>query len=161
MRKLFVKTVFEEMEKNPNIVVITADMGYGLWDLVRDKYPSRFFNVGSAEQLMVGCAGGCALEGKIPVCYSITPFAIYRPFEFLRNLMNIEKLPIKIAGGGRDKDYGYLGFTHWAEEDMSILSVLSNIKSFKPSKELSDNDLSELFRLVLNSSDPSYINLLK
>jgi len=161
MRKLFAKTVLEEMEKNPNIVLITADMGYGVWDSVRDTYPSRFFNVGSAEQLMIGCASGFALEGKIPICYSITPFAIYRPFEFVRNLMNIEKLPIKIAGGGRDRDYGYLGFTHWAEEDMAILSVLSNIQSFKPSKDIPEEDLVYLFRSVINSTNPSYINLLK
>lgn len=161
MRKLFAKTVLEEMGKNPNIVLITADMGYGLWDSVRNTYPSRFFNVGSAEQLMIGCAGGFALEGKIPICYSITPFAIYRPFEFIRNLMNIEKLPIKIAGGGRDKDYGYLGFTHWAEEDISILSILSNINCSKPSKELSEEYLSSLFKTIINSPDPSYINLSK
>lgn len=161
MRKLFAKTVLEEMGKNPNIVLITADMGYGLWDSIRNTYPSRFFNVGSAEQLMIGCAGGFALEGKIPICYSITPFAIYRPFEFIRNLMNIEKLPIKIAGGGRDKDYGYLGFTHWAEEDISILSILSNINCSKPSKELSEEYLSSLFKTIINSPDPSYINLSK
>ena len=161
MRKLFAKTVLEEMSTNSNIVLITADMGYGLWDGVRDTYPDRFFNVGSAEQLMIGCAGGFALEGKTPICYSITPFAIYRPFEFVRNLMNIEKLPIKIAGGGRDKDYGYLGFTHWAEEDISILSILSNIKSFKPSKETLEDDLCALFKTIINSPDPSYINLSK
>ena len=161
MRKLFAKVVLEEMEKNSNIVLITADMGYGLWDNVKNTYPDRFFNVGSAEQLMIGCAGGFALEGKTPICYSITPFAIYRPFEFVRNLMNIEKLPIKIAGGGRDKDYGYLGFTHWAEEDISILSVLSNIKSFKPSKEILEDDLCALFKTIINSPDPSYINLSK
>ena len=161
MRKLFAKTVLEEMSTNSNIVLITADMGYGLWDKVKDDYPDRFFNVGSAEQLMIGCAGGFALEGKTPICYSITPFAIYRPFEFVRNLMNIEKLPIKIAGGGRDKDYGYLGFTHWAEEDISILSILSNIKSFKPSKETLEDDLCALFKTIINSPDPSYINLSK
>lgn len=161
MRKLFAKVVLEEMSVNPNIVLITADMGYGLWDNVKDTYPDRYYNVGSAEQLMIGCAGGFALEGKIPICYSITPFAIYRPFEFVRNLMNIEKLPIKIAGGGRDKDYGYLGFTHWAEEDMSILSIFKNIESLKPSKELSENDLYNLFKTTINSSQPSYINLSK
>jgi transketolase len=161
MRKLFAKTVLEEMSVNPNIILITADMGYGLWDDVKNTYPKNFFNVGSAEQLMIGCAGGFALEGKIPICYSITPFAIYRPFEFIRNLMNIEKLPIKIAGGGRDKDYGYLGFTHWAEEDMSILSILHNIKNLKPSKDFSEEILCDLFKITINSPYPSYINLSK
>ena len=70
MRKLFAKVVLEEMSINPNIVLITADMGYGLWDNVKDTYPNRYYNVGSAEQLMIGFAGGFALEGKIPICYS-------------------------------------------------------------------------------------------
>lgn len=161
MRKLFAKTVFEEMSINDNIVLITADMGYGLWDNVKNTYSNRFFNVGSAEQLMIGCAAGFALEGKIPICYSITPFAIYRPFEFIRNLMNIEKLPIKIAGGGRNKDYGYLGFTHWAEEDMEIFSILHNINSYKPSEKISEIDLINLFKSIINSQHPSYINLSK
>ena len=38
-------------------------------------------------------------------------------FEFIRNYVDHEKLPVKLIGGGRDKDYGYLGFSHWAEED--------------------------------------------
>ena len=120
MRKAFANHLLKAMAENPAIVLITADMGYGLWDTIRDTYPDRFFNVGSAEQLMIGTATGMALEGRIPVCYSITPFAIYRPFEFIRNYMHFEKTPIKIVGGGRDKDYGYLGYTHWAEEDIKV-----------------------------------------
>lgn len=146
------------MRDNASIVVITADMGYGLLDNIRNTFPNRFFNVGSAEQLMIGAAAGFAMEKRIPICYSITPFAIYRPFEFIRNFMNIEKLPIKIAGGGRDKDYGYLGFTHWAEEDMNILTQLPNIESCKPDNE---TDLSVIFHEILYNNKPSYINLNK
>ena len=161
MRKLFANVVFEEMGKNDKFVLITADMGYGLWDTIRDTYPDRFYNVGSAEQLMIGAAAGLAMEGKIPICYSITPFAIYRPFEFIRNFMNHEKLPIIVAGGGRDKDYGYLGFTHWAEEDIDILSILKNIKCHKPDKSQSDDELKSLMKNILHSNSPSYINLSK
>ena len=161
MRRLFAQSVLEEMEKNEAIVLITADMGYGLWDKVRDTYPDRFFNVGSAEQLMIGAAAGMAMEGKTPVCYSITPFAIYRPFEFIRNFMHFEELPIKVAGGGRDKDYGYLGYTHWAEEDYGVLMPLSNIKFYKPGDQFTENDLQYLFRQILNSKTPTYLNLSK
>jgi len=159
MRKLFAQIVLEEMSKNGKFVFLTADMGYGLWDEVRDKHSNRFFNVGAAEQLMIGAAAGMAMEGKIPICYSITPFAIYRPFEFIRNFMNHEKLPIKIAGGGRDKDYGHLGFSHWAEEDIDVLSVLKNIHCYKPDPK--DSMLQTIFRDAINSPHPSYINLVK
>lgn len=158
MRKIFAQVVFEEMQKNEKFVLITADMGYGLWDNVRNTYPDRFFNVGSAEQLMIGAAAGMALEGKIPICYSITPFLLYRPFEFIRNYMNIEKLNIKLAGGGRDRDYGYLGFTHWAEEDVDVLSSLKNIVICKPTPT---SELKEVFIQHLNIIQPTYINLSK
>ena len=91
MRKDFAKWLRKEMQKNDKIVLLTADMGYGLWDQVREDFTDRFVNVGSSEQLMIGMAAGMAMEEKIPVCYSITPFLIYRPFEFIRNYMNIEK----------------------------------------------------------------------
>lgn len=158
MRKPFAESLLKTMGENDTIVLITADMGYGLWDSIRNTYPKRFFNVGSAEQLMLGCAAGLAMEGKIPVCYSITPFAIYRPFEFVRNFMHTEKLPIKIVGGGRDKDYGYLGFTHWATEDIAVLSNLPEIALYKPSTE---EDMIHMVHHFLFNGRPSYINLSK
>jgi transketolase len=160
MRKIFAQRLLEEMrtEKGKNIVLITADMGYGLWDAVRKEFPDRFHNVGSAEQLMVGMAAGMAMEGKIPVCYSITPFLLYRPFEFIRNFMNHEKLPIKLIGGGRDKDYGYLGFTHWAEDDVDLMDPFGNIDICKPS---SVEALMGFIPLILYENRPCYLNLVK
>jgi transketolase len=158
MRRAFADILLTQMGENESIVLITADMGYGLWDKVRDTYPKRFFNVGSAEQLMIACAAGMAMEGKIPVCYSISSFAVFRPFEFIRNFMQYEKLPIKIAGGGRNRDYGYLGFTHWAEEDVAVLSSLPDVALFKPPTE---EDMTNLVHPFLFNGRPSYMNLVK
>jgi len=158
MRRSFADNLLTKMAENDAIVLVTADMGYGLWDKVKEVYPKRFFNVGSAEQLMIGCAAGIAMEGKIPICYSITPFALYRPFEFIRNYMQFEQLPIKIVGGGRDKDYGYLGFTHWAEEDIKLMSVFQNIALYKPTTE---TDMINLMHHFLFNGRPSYMNLSK
>ena len=144
------------MSLNENIILLTGDLGYGLWDKIKIDYPDRFFNTLSSEQLMMGMASGLAMDGKIPIVYSITPFAIYRPFEFIRNYLHHEQIPVKILGGGRDKDYGYLGFSHWAEEDIDILSVLNNIKLYKP-KEFSTN----VFKEFLYNNCPSYLNLSK
>ena len=114
----------------------------------------RFVNFLSSEQLMLGAACGMALEGKVPVVYSITPFLLYRPFEWIRNYLNNEKIPVKLVGGGRDKDYGYLGFSHWAEEDVKILSEFDNIKLYKPSTpEI------KIFKRMLYNNKPSYLNL--
>jgi transketolase len=156
MRKEFASLLHSEMSQNENIILLTGDLGYGLWDRIKIDYPDRFFNTLSSEQLMMGMASGLAMDGKIPIVYSITPFAIYRPFEFIRNYLHYEQIPVKILGGGRDKDYGYLGFSHWAEEDIDILSILNNIKLYKP-KEFSVN----IFKEFLYNGCPSYLNLSK
>ena len=160
MRHDFAKLLLTEMreDKAGNIVLLTSDMGYGLWDGIRKEFPGRFFNFGSSEQLMIGAAAGMAMEDKIPICYSITPFLLYRPFEFIRNLMNHEGIPIKLVGGGRNKDYGYLGFTHWAEDDISILSSLTNITLYKPVPPL---ELEDVFKRFIYNKEPAYLNLIK
>jgi transketolase len=148
------------MSLNEKIVLLTGDLGYGLWDRIRIDYPDRFINVGSSEQLMLGMASGMAMDGKIPFVYSITPFLLYRPFEWIRNYLDHEKLPVKLVGGGRGKDYGYLGFSHWAEEDREIIGNFKKIFMFSPEKE---TDLKDLMDNVLGSrySSPCYINLRK
>jgi transketolase len=129
-----------------------------LWDSIRDTYPNRFFNVGSSEMAMMGMAIGLAMEGKIPFVYSITPFAIYRPFEMIRNYINHENIPVKILGGGRDDEYGYLGFSHWASEDIAALNVFENLTKFKPHTQ---EELEGAFRFAINENKPTYINLKK
>ena len=156
MRREFSRLLHDEMAVNPDIVVITADLGYGLWDKIRLDYSDRFYNVASSEQLMIGMAAGMAMEGKIPVAYSITPFLLYRPFELIRNYLDHEKIPVKLAGGGRDKDYGYLGFSHWAEDDRKIMSCFENITVHRPQ---TSEDLHDNFQDFLYSPTASYINL--
>jgi transketolase len=154
MRKEFAAFLHGEISYNEKIVLLTGDLGYGLWDKIKLDYPDRFYNVMSSEQLMVGTAVGLAMEGFIPLVYSITPFVLYRPFELLRNYLDHEQIPVKLIGGGRDKDYGYLGFSHWAEEDIKILSTLENIQLFKP-----ENPTKKLYQEFLYNEQPSYLNL--
>lgn len=158
MRKIFANLLFDEMKKNENIYLITGDLGYGLWDRIRDEYPCRFFNVGSSEMVMMGMAIGLAMEKKIPFVYSITPFAIYRPFEMIRNYIDYEKIPVHIVGGGRDRDYGYLGFSHWAEDDKKIMGQFKNIKTYHPDNTA---DVSPIFYDIVNENQPTYLNLRK
>jgi transketolase len=98
------------------------------------------------------------MDGKIPFVYSITPFAIYRPFEMIRNYIDHENIPVIILGGGRDDEYGYLGFSHWASEDMAALNVFKNLTKFKPNTQ---DELEGAFRFAINKNKPTYINLKK
>lgn len=156
MRRDFAKLVYEEMKVNNDIYVITGDLGYGLWDKVKEDFPSRFYNVGSSEMAMMGMAVGLAMDGKIPYVYSITPFVLYRPFEMIRNYLDHEKIPVNLIGGGRDKDYGYLGFSHWSEDDKTIMQSFQNVVRFHPED---DNQLNEAFQISLQKKFPTYINL--
>jgi transketolase len=90
MRNTFAQLINKEMQSNERIRLITADLGYGILDIVRMYNADKFYNVGAAEQLMVGAAVGMAHEGLIPVCYSMSSFVLYRPFEILRNYLNHE-----------------------------------------------------------------------
>ena len=121
MRRTFVKYLESKIEQDPSILLITADLGYGLFDNIKTNYPDNFINCGASEQLMIGLCIGAAYEGKKPIAYSITPFLLYRPFELLRNYINKEMLNIKLIGSGRDKDYSHDGFSHWAEEDKDVM----------------------------------------
>ena len=156
MRRVFAQLLHAEMATNTDIFLITGDLGYGLWDSIRDSYPDRFYNVGSSEMAMMGSAIGLAMDGKIPYVYSITPFAIYRPFEMIRNYLDHENIPVNIIGGGRDKEYGYLGFSHWSHDDRRIMGVFDNVKSYWPEN---DDELKSSFAATLSRNTPTYINL--
>jgi transketolase len=154
MRKIFIDLLYNEMIKNEKIYFLTADIGYGVVDIIMNSFPDRFKNVGSSEQLMIGIAIGLLYEGYIPICYSITPFVIYRPFEMIRNYVNYENNPIKLVGNGRDNDYTYNGFTHWAEDDLEVLEPFKNIIKYKP-----DVLTKELMHDFLYNGKPSYLNV--
>ena len=151
MRKAFSQLLHEKMSIDPRIVVLTGDLGYGLWDKIRLDFPRRFRNVGSSEQLMLGAASGMAMEGKIPFVYSITPFLLYRPFEFIRNYLDHEQIPVKLIGGGRDRDYGKLGFTHWAEDDRRIMDCFDSIDVYHPEQE---EELRGIWTLLWKTANP-------
>ena len=156
LRRRFADETYKAMKKNKNIVVLTGDLGYRLWDQIKQDFPDRFYNVGAAEQALIGIGVGLALEGKIPIVFSITPFLLYRPFETIRNYINHEKIPVKLIGSGRDKDYTHDGFSHWSQEDREVMKIFKNIKSVWPK---SADEVSGLFPKILEYNIPWYVNL--
>jgi transketolase C-terminal domain/subunit len=69
------------MSSPEKVILLTGELGHGLWDKVKIDYSDRFHNVMSSEQLKEGTAVGLAMEGAIPLVYSITPCVLYRPFD--------------------------------------------------------------------------------
>ena len=156
VRKAFVDLLHQEMRNNEKIVFLVGDLGYGHFDKIREEFPNRVLNPGAAEQLMLGMAVGIAQDGLIPVCYSMTPFVLYRPFEVIRTYIDYEKAPVILVGAGRDKDYASAGWSHWATDDKVHMSGFTNIRKYWPA----DPDaMHECFEEIINSQDPCYLNL--
>ncbi len=158
LRHEFALLIHQEMKVNPLIWVITGDLGFGMWDQIKQDFPERFINTGAAEQAMMGLAVGLAQSGKIPIVYSITPFLLYRPFETIRNYIHQEKIPVKLIGSGRNRDYEREGFSHWAEEDKEVMKIFSNIHPYWPSNL---SELKKITKKMLATPEPFYINLTK
>ena len=156
MRGWFVYELFQRMKTNKKIYIITGDLGYKVWDNHRIAYPSRVINVGAAEQAMMGIGVGLALEGKIPIVYSMSSFVLYRPFETIRNYVDYERIPVKLVGSGRNRDYLDHGLCHWAEEDKQVLKILKNIEGKWPETL---EEIPNLVKKMIKSKNPWYINL--
>jgi transketolase len=123
MRKTLIKTLVELAARDERLVFLTADLGYAVVEPFQEAFPKRFFNVGVAEQNMVGMATGLAEAGMIPFVYSIAPFAAIRPFEFIRNGPVLHGLPVRVCGVGGGFDYGAAGHTHHALEDIGMMRM--------------------------------------
>lgn len=152
----FSYTLWQEMAKSKDIFVLTADVGHGVFNDIQKDYPDRFINVGAAEQSLLDIGVGLAMSGKIPICYSITPFLIYRGFETIRNYIDHEGIPVILIGRGRDKDYLDCGFSHWAEENKDAMRIFKNIICHWPE---TNEEVSVAILEAINLRRPTYINL--
>jgi transketolase len=144
------------MAKDKRIWLLTGDLGFGVLDKIRDDYPDRFINCGVAEQNMVGMACGMAHSGLIPFVYSITPFLIYRAFEFIRNDVDYDKANVKIVATGRDDEYKDLGMSHCSMDEKQIMSLFPNILSFWPETK---KDVIKTVKDMVRIKSPCYVNL--
>lgn len=155
-RGWFAYELHKKMKENPNIYLIVGDLGYRVFDQHREDFPDRVINPGAAEVTMMGVGVGLAMSGKIPFVYSITPFLIYRPFEMIRNYINHEKIPVKLVGSGRDKDYAHDGFSHNATDIMPALNLFPEIKKLFPQKK---EVMPGLVDQMIKDNSPYFISL--
>ena len=123
MRNDFADALVELADEDERVVLLTGDLGFMVLEGFAERFPDRFFNVGVAEQNMVGLATGLAESGFVPFAYSIATFASMRPYEFLRNGALLHELPVRLVGVGGGFDYGHNGITHFALEDVAIFRV--------------------------------------
>ena len=132
MRNAFLAALTTLAEKDKDIILLTADLGYGVFEEFESKFPNQYFNVGVAEQNMTGIASGLSLEGKKVVTYSIGNFPTLRCLEQIRNDACYHDANIVVVASGGGFSYGSLGMSHHATEDLAILRALPNISVVAP-----------------------------
>ena len=132
MRDQFVKRLSQLAANDSRIMLLTADLGFGVLTDFAAKFPQQFLNVGVAEQNMTGVATGMALEGLIVFTYSIGNFPTLRCLEQIRNDAAYHDANVKIVSVGSGFSYGSLGMSHHATEDISILRAIPGITIFSP-----------------------------
>ncbi len=122
---------------NENLVVLDADLSKSTKTAVFGaEFPERHFNMGIAEQNMVGVAAGLATSGKIPVASSFAMFAAGRAFEIVRNSVCYPKLNVKICATHAGVTVGDDGASHQAIEDLSIMRSLPNMVVLNPGDDV-------------------------
>jgi transketolase len=153
MRRKFGKIICNLAKKDSKIILLVGDIGYGIFDEFRQKYPSRFFNMGICEQSLIGAASGMALQGLKPWVYTITPFLIERPFEQIKLDIDQQKANVKLVGFA---DYPSLGPTHAELNAKKLMKLFKNIKSFFPKNS---HETEKAIYKSYNQISPTFISL--
>jgi transketolase len=133
VRNTFANVFYEEAKKDARLCVVVADISpAGSMEKLRKEYPSRFINTGVAEQIMIGMCAGMAMRGLRPFAYTIATFALFRPYEFIRDDLCYQGLPVTVVGVGGGVTYSTLGGTHHAMEDVAVASALPGMSVIAP-----------------------------
>lgn len=156
MRKTFIKTLIECAKKDDSIFVLVGDLGYSVFEEFESLFPDRYINVGVAEQNMMGIAAGLSYEGYKVLTYSIGNFNTLRCLEQIRNDICYHNLNVKIVSVGAGFSYGYLGYTHFAIEDIAVMRSMPNIKIYSPS---SINEMEFTTKEIIKHKSPCYVRI--
>ena len=132
MRSAFIAFLEEAATSDPSLYLVAGDVGFSVIEKFKEKHQHRFLNAGIAEQNMIGMAAGLAMMGKRPYVYSIVPFVTLRCYEQIKNDVCYQQQPVKLVGVGGGYQYGGMGATHHALEDVGALRLLPNMTVVVP-----------------------------
>jgi transketolase len=142
----------------PEIVGMSADLAkYTDMHIFAQAFPDRFFQMGMAEQLLMGAAGGMAKEGFIPFATTYAVFASRRAYDFIHQVIAEENLNVKIACALPGLTTGY-GPSHQATEDIAIFRGMPNLTIIDPCDAL---DIEQAVPAMAAHEGPVYMRLLR
>ena len=158
MRPAFVGEVTRLASLDKNIWLLTADLGFSVFEDFRDRFPDQYLNVGVAEQNLMSVAAGLAMSGKKVFAYSISTFASMRAYEQIRNDICYQNLPVFIVGGGSTFSYSTFGCTHSPLEDVGLMRMMPNMVVAVPGDPV---EVQALVRELYLGGSPAYIRIAK
>jgi transketolase len=158
MRASIIDSLFAKMQTNEDIFFLTADMGINLVEKFQEAYPSRFLNVGIAEQNLIGVSAGLCNLGYRPFVYTISNFLIHRCYEQIRNDIVIHNYPVTLLGTTIGFDNAPLGPTHHGVDDWGALRTIPGIDIYCPSSVIYAQ---QLIDKVIDLARPAYIRIGK
>lgn len=156
-REAYGKTLVQLGGENKDIVVLDADLSKSTNTAhFAKQFPERFFDMGVAEQNMIGTAAGFAAAGKIPFASSFAVFATGRAFEQIRNSVAYPALNVKIAATHAGISVGEDGASHQSIEDIAIMRSLPNMTVIVPA-DATETDMA--IRAAVKIKGPVYVRL--
>ncbi|HLA71094.1 MAG TPA: transketolase C-terminal domain-containing protein [Steroidobacteraceae bacterium] len=158
MRNAFIAELQQLVATDPRIMLITADLGFGVFDQFAKDHPRQFLNAGVAEQNMTGLATGLAMEGRIVFTYSIANFPSLRCLEQIRNDAAYHDANVKVVSIGSGFSYGALGISHHATEDIAIVRALPGLTVVSPGDEW---EVRQATRALISTPGTCYLRLDK
>jgi transketolase len=156
VRIAFADTLTDLARKDPRVILLTADLGFQLFDRFIAECGPRYLNVGVAEAQMVLAAAGLAHTGWRPITYSIASFATCRCFEQIKISVAYAGLPVVLVGAGGGFAYGSSGVTHHSAEDLSLLAGLPGMTVVAPGDA---EEVRQLLPQVFQLPGPTYLRL--
>lgn len=158
MRPAFLHSLLDLAEHDQRINLVVGDLGFGLVEPFAQKYPDRFLNIGVAEQNLITVSTGMAMCGKVVFAYSIANFPTLRCLEQIRNDICHHDASVVVVSVGCGLNYGALGVTHHATEDLAIMRALPGMTAVAPGDPV---EAALATRALATQARPAYLRLGK
>ncbi|OGN01581.1 MAG: hypothetical protein A3I26_00445 [Candidatus Yanofskybacteria bacterium RIFCSPLOWO2_02_FULL_43_10] len=158
MRFEVVKTIYKAACSDSKVVFLTGDLGHAHLDDFRKNLPGQYYNIGIAEQNMIGIAAGLALSGHRVFVYSIAPFVTLRCLEQIKVDVCYQNVGVVVVGVAAGYAYSTCGCTHHAIEDVAAMKALPNMQIYSPSNSLEARLVTEY---LIKTSHPAYLRIGK
>ncbi len=159
LRVAFGETVTALADDDPRIVVLDGDLGSSTRvDIFEAAHPERFFQMGIAEQNMLGAAAGMATVGFVPFVSTFACFSVARALDSIRVLIAQPRLNVKITGGYAGLLAGMTGKTHLMFDDVAIMRAMANMVVVAPADEL---ETRQAIAAIVEYEGPVYLRLTR